>query len=46
LAWLDYRRLQVCDERRADRLLGFIYDLASTLICLKSLNQPKVWTVL
>jgi IS5 family transposase len=41
LAWLvGYRRLQVRYERRADILLGFLY-LASALICLKSLNQPK-----
>ena len=41
LAWLvGYRRLQVRYERRADILLGFLY-LASALICLKPLNQPK-----
>jgi transposase len=42
LAWLvGYRRLQVRYERRADILLGFLY-LACALICLKSLNQPKL----
>jgi IS5 family transposase len=42
LAWLvGYRRLQVRYERRADILLGFMY-LACSLICLKSLNRPKV----
>jgi transposase len=42
LAWLvGYRRLQVRDERRADVLVGFLC-LAGALICLKSLNQPKV----
>ena len=42
LAWLvGYRRLQVRYERRADILLGFVC-LACALICLKSLNQPKV----
>jgi transposase len=42
LAWLvGYRRLQVRYERDADILLGFLR-LACTLICLKSLNQPKV----
>jgi hypothetical protein len=42
LAWLvGYRRLQVRYERRADILLGFLY-LACALICLNSLNQPKV----
>jgi transposase len=41
LAWLvGYRRLQLRYERRADVLLGFLC-LACTLICLKSLNQPK-----
>jgi IS5 family transposase len=39
LAWLvDYRRLQVRYERRADLLLGFHY-LACALICLKSLDM-------
>jgi hypothetical protein len=33
-----YRRLQVCDERCADTLLGFMDDLVGTLIGLKSLN--------
>jgi IS5 family transposase len=42
LAWLvGYRRLQVRYERDGDILLGFL-QLACTLICLKSLNQPKV----
>jgi IS5 family transposase len=42
LAWLvGHRRLQVRDERRADVLVGFLW-LACALICLKSLNQPKV----
>jgi transposase len=42
LAWLvGYRRLQVRYERRADMLLGFLY-LACSLICLNSLNRPKV----
>ena len=42
LAWLvGYRRLQVRYERRADILLGFLF-LACALICLKSLDQPKV----
>jgi transposase len=42
LAWLvGYRRLQVRYERRADILLGFVY-LACALICLNSLNRPKV----
>jgi transposase len=42
LAWLmGYRRLQVRHERRADILTGFVH-LACALICLKSLNQPKV----
>jgi hypothetical protein len=38
---VGYRRLQVRHERRADILLGFMY-LACSLICLKSLNRPKV----
>ena len=42
LAWLvGYRRLQIRYERRADLLLGFL-SLACALICLKSLNNPKV----
>jgi IS5 family transposase len=42
LAWLvGYRRLQVRHERRADILLGFAH-LACALICLRSLNQPRV----
>ena len=42
LAWLvGYRRLQVRYERRADILLGFLF-LACALMCLKSLDQPKV----
>jgi IS5 family transposase len=42
LAWLvGYRRLQVRYERHADILLGFLH-LACALICLNSLNQPKV----
>jgi transposase len=42
LAWLlGCRRLQVRYERRADILLGFVW-LACALICLTSLNQPKV----
>jgi transposase len=42
LAWLvSYRRLQVRYERRADILLGLLH-LACSLICLKSLNRPKV----
>jgi hypothetical protein len=36
-----YRRLQIRYERRADILLGFVC-LTCALICLKSLNQPKV----
>jgi hypothetical protein len=41
-AWLvGYRRLQLRYERRADVLLGFPW-LACALLCLKSLNQPKV----
>jgi IS5 family transposase len=45
LAWLvGYRRLQVRYERRADILLAFLY-LACALICLKSLNQSKVWNM-
>jgi len=42
LAWLvGYRRLEVRYERRVDVLLGFVY-LACALICLRSLNRPKV----
>jgi transposase len=42
LAWLvGYRRLQVRYQRRADILLGFL-SLACALICLKSLNNPRV----
>jgi hypothetical protein len=42
LAWLvGYRRLQVRYERRADILLGFLH-LTCALICLKSLNQPRI----
>jgi transposase len=42
LAWLvSYRRLQVRYERRAGILLGVMH-LACSLICLKSLNRPKV----
>jgi IS5 family transposase len=42
LAWLmGYRRLQVRYERRADVLVGFLC-LAGALICLKTLNQPKL----
>jgi transposase len=45
LAWLvGYRRLQVRYERRADVLAGFLW-LACALICLESLNQPKVENV-
>jgi len=46
LAWLvGYRRLQVRYERRADILLGFVH-LACALICLKSLDGPKLRQVL
>jgi hypothetical protein len=38
---VGYRRLQVRYERRADVLVGFLW-FACALICLKSLNQPKV----
>ena len=42
LAWLmGYRRLTVRYERCADILLGFVH-LACALICLNSLNRPKV----
>jgi len=45
LAWLvGYRRLQVRYERRSDVLVGFLC-LACALICLKTLNQPKVQNV-
>jgi IS5 family transposase len=41
-SWLvGYRRLQVRYERRGDVLTGFLH-LACALICLKSLNMPKV----
>jgi transposase len=42
LAWLvGYRRLQIRYERRADILLGFLH-LACALVCLRSLNRPRV----